>query len=471
MSEDDFTAEFDDACPDGRGVTIDDFVALAPGNSFIFKPTGDAWVAQAVNARLSAMPATDENGKPVFKDGKRVYISASKWLARNRSVVQTVWCPGYPGLIENQVVEEGGWITRPDVKVLNLYHPPRFKLGDASQAGPWIDHVHKVYPEEADHGIKWLAHRVQKPGEKINHALMLGGAQGIGKDTLLEPVKYAVGPWNFLEVSPSHLLGSFNSYARAVILRVSEARDLGETNRFDFYDHTKIYAAAPPDVLRINEKYMQEYYAFNVIGFIITTNYKTDGIYLPPDDRRHFVMWSELTKEDFPPDYWKTIWGWYENGGYGHVVAYLHSVDLSTFDAKAPPRQTAAWHDIVSVNCPLEDAQMEDVLDQLSTETDANGDPLPPPVLTVKMLVAVATGAFAEWLSQTKNLKALRHRLDRFGYVTMKNPDNDRGYWKIAGERVMVYAHNSLAVHDREASVRAFIENGGLRVVKSRPQG
>ena len=34
--------------------------------------------------------------------------------------------------------------------------------------------------------MKWLAHRVQRPQEKINHALFLAGNQGIGKDTVLE---------------------------------------------------------------------------------------------------------------------------------------------------------------------------------------------------------------------------------------------------------------------------------------------
>ena len=48
--------------------------------------------------------------------------------------------------------------------------------------------------------------------------LVMGGAQGIGKDTMLEPVKHAVGPWNFHEVSPAHLLGRFNSLAKSVIL-------------------------------------------------------------------------------------------------------------------------------------------------------------------------------------------------------------------------------------------------------------
>ena len=39
---------------------------------------------------------------------------------------------------------------------------------------------------------------------------------------------------------------------------------------------------------------------FNCLGLIITTNHKTDGIYLPADDRRHYVAWSLRTKEDFP---------------------------------------------------------------------------------------------------------------------------------------------------------------------------
>jgi hypothetical protein len=128
----------------------------------------------------------------------------------------------------------------------------------------------------------------------------LGGSQGIGKDTLLEPVKYAVGPWNFQEVSPQTILERFNGFLKSVILRVSEARDLGDVNRFAFYDHMKSYTAAPPDVLRVDEKHIREHYIPNITGIIITTN-KTDGIYLPSDDRRHFVAWSKRSKTTFPP--------------------------------------------------------------------------------------------------------------------------------------------------------------------------
>src|SRR5262249_31386046 len=161
---------------------------------------------------------------------------------------------GLPMLIPDRLVIDGGWIERPGVTCFNLYRPPRLELGDAGKVEPWLKHLHELFENpDVEHILRWLAHRVQLPQEKVNHALVLGGAQGIGTDTLLEPIKHAVGPWNFHEVSPTQMLGRFNNFAKSVILRVNEARDLGEVDRFKFYDHTKIYTAAPPDVLRVDE--------------------------------------------------------------------------------------------------------------------------------------------------------------------------------------------------------------------------
>ena len=99
-------------------------------------------------------------------------------------------------------------------------------------------------------------------------------------------------------------MGRFNGFLKSVILRVSEARDLGDVNRFQFYDHMKDFTAAPPDVLRIDEKYTNEHSILNCVGLILTTNYKTTGIYLPAEDRRHYVTWSNMAPEDFSDDYW-----------------------------------------------------------------------------------------------------------------------------------------------------------------------
>ena len=35
-------------------------------------------------------------------------------------------------------------------------------------------------------------------------------------------------------------------------------------------------------MLRVDEKHLREHYVFNCLGFLITTNHKTDGIFLPP---------------------------------------------------------------------------------------------------------------------------------------------------------------------------------------------
>ena len=202
-------------------------------------------------------PIQGQDGKP---------ISPSVWLDGHHAVEQMTWAPGKPTVIEDRLVANGSMIEQPRYSCFNLYLPPGGRAhGDSTAAGPWLDHVRFVYPDDADHIVKWLAHHVQRPDDKINHALALGGPQGIGKDTLLEPVKYAIGPWNFNEVSPTQLMGRFNSFIKSVILRISEARDLGDVDRYAFYDHMKVYTAAPPDVLRCDEKHLREHSVMNIL--------------------------------------------------------------------------------------------------------------------------------------------------------------------------------------------------------------
>jgi hypothetical protein len=431
---------------EGRGVTIDDFVAYMPMHSYIFTPCREIWAGASVNARLPRKPVLDQYGHPVRNaKGHVTMMLPTTWLDQNRPVEQMTWCPGFPMLIPNRLVVVGGWIERPDVTSFNLYRPTRLALGDAAQAGPWLEHVHAIFPDDAGHIVLWLAQWVQQPTNKINHALVLGGAQGIGKDTMLEPVRYAVGQWNFQDIVPSHLLGRFNSFVKSVILRVNEARDLGEVDRFSFYDRTKIYTAAPPDVLRVDEKNVREYYVFNCLGLIITTNHKTDGIYLPPDDRRHYVAWSQRTKEEFTPKYWQELWRWYQTGGFGHVAAYLTELDLSGFDSKAPPPKTAAFWDIVSANSAPEDAGLADVLEALGY----------PEAVTLTELSERAAGTdAADLLLDRKNRRAIPHRMERCQYSPVRNPDAADGLWKLEGKRQVVYARASLSVRDKIAAVR-----------------
>ena len=377
---------------------MEDFLAYMPMHSYIFIPTCELWPAASVNARVP--PRISPGGKPV---------TPTAWLDVNAAVEQMTWMPGAPTLICDKLIAEGGWIPRNGIRVFNLYRPPIIRPGDAAQAGPWLDHARRVFNDDTNHIVRWLAHRVQRPADKINHALVLGGMQGIGKDTLLEPVKRAVGPWNFVEISPQQMLGRFNGFLKSVILRISEARDLGEFDPFGFYDHAKACIAAPPDVLRVDEKNLREYSVPNVTGVIITTNHKTDGIYLPADDRRHFVAWSDLDKEDFDLSYWQRLWAWYGSGGDRHVAAYLAELDLSGFDPKAPPPKTQAFWEIVDASRAPEDAEMADAIDALGS----------PDAVTLAQIITHAEADFVIWLRDRKNARRIPHRLEACGYVAV----------------------------------------------------
>jgi hypothetical protein len=184
--------------PVGEGVSLDDFHAYMPAYTYIYAPTGEMWPAASVNAKIPSGPVLGADGKPALDaQGKQKSVKATVWLVHNKSIEQMTWAPGLPSIIRNRLISDGGWIDRAKVSCFNLYRPPLIKFGNAAEANRWLELVHKIYDDEAEHIIKWLAHRVQRPGEKINHALLFGGNQGIGKDTTLEPVKHAVGPWNF----------------------------------------------------------------------------------------------------------------------------------------------------------------------------------------------------------------------------------------------------------------------------------
>jgi hypothetical protein len=427
---------------EAEGVRLEDFIAYMPTHGYIFVPTREMWASASVNARIPPIPLTNDDGTPKLDNkGERITLPASAWLDRNKPVEQMTWSPGEPLEIEDRLISDGGWIERPGCRVFNLYRPSVIRP-IARPVGTWLNHVRDLFGDDSDHLVKWLAHRVQRPHEKINHALVLGGDQGIGKDTLLEPVKQAVGPWNFAEVSPQHMLGRFNGFLKSVILRVSEARDLGESDRFAFYDHMKAYTAAPPDVLRVDEKHRPEYTIPNVCGVIITTNHKADGIYLPEDDRRHFVAWSILTKEDFSESYWSEIYEWFGDGGNEAVAAYLATLDLSSFNPKSPPRKTEAFWEIVNASRAPENAELADALEVLG-EPDA---------VTLTMLISAGRDDFAEWLRDRRNARKVPHRLEECDYVPVQNPDSKQGLWRIGGKRQAVYSKRSLSLRDRIAA-------------------
>ena len=63
--------------------------------------------------------------------------------------------------------------------------------------------------------------------------------------------------------------------------------------------------------------------------------------------------------------------------------------------------------------------------------------------------IASAGADLALWLRERKNRRVIPHRLEKCGYVPVRNEDADDGLWKLNGKRQVVYAKSALSVRDR----------------------
>jgi len=419
-----------------RSLALRDFVYHAPTGRYVYLPSGEWWTKSGVDSRLQW---SDPHRPP------------SSELRECAAVDQMTWSPGDKQIIDGRLIDDGGWKPAPNARCLNMYRPPTPTAGDALKAGPWIDHVRALYAGDADHIMNWLAHRIQHPGQKINHALVLGGAQGIGKDSLLEPIVQGVGPWNVSDITPAQFVGRFNTWAKAVVVRINEARDRRECSPAEFYENAKIYMAAPPEMLRVDEKGVVEYKVPNVCAIVITTNNKLAGVYLPPDDRRHFVAWSDVPAGD-PATAARTaeLWRWYsKREGIGNVIAHLKERNLSGFDPKAPPPRTDAWRSIVAAGVPVEDSELADLLDEIGW----------PNVLTLSTLIDKARerqlAALADSLADRSKSRLSAVRLHNAGYDALANPNTKGGEWSVSNRRVMVYMRPGISKADGYKAVAA----------------
>lgn len=423
--------------------TFDDFYAYLPEHEYLFVPTRGLWPPATINSILGE--------------------GASYKLDRLKPVHQMAWCPGLDLIVKDRLVVKGGWIDSPGKNTFNNYLPaPELKGGDPKKADPWINLVRKIYASDADHLIKWMAHRLRHIDVKVNHGIISGSDKhGIGKDTAFEPLRRALGAWNVATVSATQAMDpKFNPFLESLVCFINEASDLGDDDRFEFYNRRKTWLASPPDIISVADKNVKLHPIANFTAIVISANEKS-GLYLPAEDRRHFVAWSDCVPSDFAEDYWTKLYAWYDAGGIEHVVAYLRSIDLSDFDPKTPPPKTAAFWEIVAQGESTENSELADLIDELTCAGLYDR----PVALTIEQLIAEASqnpAKFDEvhtWLTDRRSRRTIPHRLNKCGYVPIRNDDDATdGRWRVSGKRVMIYGRKDVPLKERIDAARAVVE-------------
>lgn len=413
--------------PKKGDVPVENFIFFAPSNQFVYRPTGSYWVASAVDYAVS----------PVNKSGK--IIAASEWLKTNMLATSMTCNPAIDNdYLKGHDCRDGEIIETRGSAMYNTYRKSNIDLGDASLAKPFIEHVERVFNKEGDakQFLDYMAHRVQQPWVKPRFALLLAGAQGVGKDTAFEFCCPAIGPWNVANIDPSAFDMPYNEYMTATIVRISEAANLHDLNKWAFNERTKVLIAGSPDVQKINPKYGQKFTIKMHCGVIITTNHLASGIYIPPDDRRYDVIEAATLKEMGLEDpavraeYFGDLWDWFHNGGANHVAAFLHERDVKGFNPNAGQRKTIAYQAVVSFSM-AQDTWLIDILDDFKN----------PDAIRVDWIINKADEIGEKKADLKRKVGAA---LIRLGYKYVKCPATKDGRWRIEQKRTTIYIKEDL---------------------------
>ena len=270
--------------------------------------------------------------------GKSPRINAGIWFDENRfarggKVLEGLtYAPGESVLVsENGLVYGNRWVDG----------RPTGKAGDIT---PWLELFERVVPDdtERNHMMDVMAFKAQHPSKKINHALLIIGAPGIGKDTIYAPFLYAVGGpagRNTTVIAEGAFASQFNCFVENEIITLNELRQPEGKDRRAMENRLKPIIAAPPERITVNRKNQQPYDVINRILLLAGSNHDVP-ISLPSDDRRWFVVKSRAVP--MGDDAGRAFWAWLKSTGFDAVAAWLQARDVSAFNPGARPPMTEA---------------------------------------------------------------------------------------------------------------------------------
>ncbi len=206
----------------------------------------------------------------------------------------------------------------------------------------WLDHCAALIPVEAEreHIFDVMACKLQNPRVKVNHAILIAGYQGSGKDTFWAPFLWAVcgDGRNKGELNNTTLQSQWGYAYESEVIILNELRESEAKERRALANHLKGIIAAPPNMIVVNKKMQHPYNVVNRCLVIASSNDRVPLV-LDTQDRRWFCVWSDLPRMD-PPERGAKMWRWFESGGYEAIAAWLYRRDVSAFNPAATPMVT-----------------------------------------------------------------------------------------------------------------------------------
>lgn len=256
--------------------------------------------------------------------------SRDAWEAFTQS--QATRCPRADSACFRPDMAPGAIIERGGQKQVNTYWPvevPR-KVGDA---GPFLDHLRRVLPDERDRLIllSYMAACVQHKGVKFQWAPLLQGVEGNGKTLFTRCVAEAVGRRYVHWPKASKLAAQFNSWMVGKVFYGVEDIYVSDS-RAEVIEELKPMITGG-DGLEIEGKGVDQISADICGNFMLNSNHK-DAVRKTLNDRRYCMLFSaqqqaeDLVRDGMIGEYFPQLYDWLKADGYAIVSELLHTFPI-----------------------------------------------------------------------------------------------------------------------------------------------
>ncbi len=160
----------------------------------------------------------------------------------------------------------------------------------------FMDHLRFTLSDEREQRIllDWMAYVIQNPGKRVNWALLLQGAQGVGKSYFGNVMQMILGEL-VRNLEPTAISGRFTGWAHGALVVVVEEIRISGANRYETLDRMKPFITNK--TVQIEEKGRDHRTVPNFTSYFMLTNHK-DAIPLADGDRRYCVLFSRVQSED-----------------------------------------------------------------------------------------------------------------------------------------------------------------------------
>lgn len=189
----------------------------------------------------------------------------------------------------------------------------------------------------------WMAYPLQRPGAKMDSAVIMHGPQGTGKSTVFQAYSEIYGDYATV-LNQRGLEDKFNSdWSDSKLLILAEE----VVNRAEMW-HIKneLKELVTGKWIRINPKNIAAYRQRNQVNLIYLSN-EDQPLPLDNDDRRHLVIYTPPLQ---PESYYDAVHSELANGGVQAFYHYLLHLDLSSWHPKKRPPMTTSKERLIELS-------------------------------------------------------------------------------------------------------------------------